>query len=52
MSGPAREPSRIGLNGDARAIPRAKALRQLDDLFAGGPAGDSTAALRAERDAR
>ena len=29
-----------------------RALARLDELFAGGPAEDSTAAIRAERDAR
>ncbi len=29
-----------------------RALARLDTLFAGGPAEDSTAAIRAERDAR
>jgi hypothetical protein len=29
-----------------------RALRRLDDLFADGPVEDSTAAVRAERDAR
>ncbi|HWT91297.1 MAG TPA: hypothetical protein VN179_09290 [Solirubrobacterales bacterium] len=29
-----------------------KAMRRLDRLFADAPAGDSTAAVRAERDAR
>jgi len=33
--------------------PRARAaLRKLDRLFAGAPAGDATAAIRAARDAR
>jgi len=35
------------------STPRARrAFSRLDELFAGGPAGDSTAAIRAERDAR
>jgi hypothetical protein len=36
--------------GTARTAKRA--LARLDDLFAGGPPQDSTAAIRAERDAR
>jgi len=36
--------------GTSRAARRA--LTRLDELFEGGPSGDSTAAIRAERDAR
>lgn len=40
-------------SGGAGATPAARrALAQLDELFAQSPPGDSTAALRSERDAR
>ena len=50
--------AQVAANDLARAIgpgsgSRARrALARLDELFADSPAGDSTAALRAERDAR
>ena len=38
--------------GPGRSRAAKRALARLDDLFAGGPPEDSTAAIRAERDAR
>jgi hypothetical protein len=38
--------------GPGRASAARAALRSLDRLFTGAPAGDSTAAVRAARDAR
>lgn len=38
--------------GPGRSPAARAALRKLDRLFADAPAGDSTAAIRAERDAR
>jgi hypothetical protein len=45
-----RDVARAGGPGSTRAARRA--LSRLDELFAAGPAEDSTAAIRAERDAR
>ena len=45
-----RDAARFEGPGRARATRRA--LATLDALFAGGPSADSTAAIRAERDAR
>ena len=39
-------------NGPGTTPTARRALARLDDLFAGSPAGDSTVAIRAERDAR
>jgi hypothetical protein len=38
--------------GPGRSRATRRALTRLDNLFAGGPAEDSTTAIRAERDAR
>jgi hypothetical protein len=38
--------------GSGRSAAARSALRKLDSLFADAPAGDSTAAIRAARDAR
>ena len=45
-----RDAARVEGPGSSRAARRAVA--RLDHLFAGGPTDDSTAAIRAERDAR
>jgi hypothetical protein len=45
-----RDADRSGGPGAAPGVRRA--LARLDELFAHSPAGDSTAAIRAERDAR
>lgn len=45
-----RDAARSDGPGASRAAQRA--LTRLDTLFAGGPAEDSTVAIRAERDAR
>ena len=39
-------------SGPGESAGALRALARLDELFAGSPAGDSTAAVRAERDAR
>ncbi|MBX5474076.1 MAG: ribbon-helix-helix protein, CopG family [Thermoleophilia bacterium] len=46
----ARDAARVEGPGTSPAARRA--LSKLDDLFEEGPPGDSTAAIRAERDAR
>ena len=45
-----RDAARV--SGPGATEPARRALARLDELFEGSPAGDSTAALRAERDAR
>lgn len=39
-------------SGPGKSAAARHALARLDELFAGSPPGDSTAAIRAERDAR
>jgi len=41
-----------GSSGPGASPAARRALARLDELFAAGPADDSTAAIRAERDAR
>ena len=46
------ESGAAGEVGPGKSSSARKAMRKLDRLFAAVPAGDSTAAVRAERDAR
>ncbi len=46
------ENAAAGASGPGKTASARTALRRLDRLFSGAPAGDSTAAIRAARDAR
>jgi len=46
------ENAAAGASGPGKTAAARAALRKLDRLFSGAPAGDSTAAIRTARDAR